>query len=107
MQYKYSFIQREGIPAEYIERDKQREMENGMFDIGKKIIDHYPYKSEIIESHGQTVYTLELMVTSAEKFQRAYESIGQMVSAHSPALAHEVFRILKEMQSPDVAKDSQ
>jgi len=101
MQYKYSFIQYDGIPREYIERDKLGHMNEGMAEIGRKILKDYEYEEEIEGFSAQSVHTIELVVTSAEKYHNAVNYIRKLLSFH-PDLQSEVLRALEDAQAPDI-----
>ena len=101
MQYKYSFTQYEGIPVEYIEREKLGQMNEGIDKIGRDILKHYEYEEEGQGFSAQSVYTLELVVTSAEKYHNAVNYIRKLLSFH-PDLQSEVLRALEDAQAPDI-----
>ena len=94
-------MQYEGIPQEQIERDLQREKTRVMKEIADKISENYDWESKTEGFSAQTVYTMELMVTSAERYYRACKSINALLSVKLPGVANEVRRLLEEMQMPD------
>lgn len=101
MQYKHSFMQYDGIPREYIERDKLGHMNEGMAEIGRAILKNYEYQEEIGGFSAQSVHTIELVVTSAEKYHDAVNYIRKLLSFH-PELQSKVLCALEDAQAPDV-----